>query len=104
MGTQKVSVPGYKIIEYDPKKGYPGGWNRFYRCPICNDMIPATPPTAMACGCGNFIVEEVSLVRVRNVPPILLRRTFWETLKSFIPKRDKDDVDDKKPKPKSATT
>lgn len=65
----------YEEVPYDPSKGYPGHFGLYYRCPLCGDIIASSPPTSMACGCGNLLIE-VGQMRVRHADrqPSLLKK------------------------------
>ncbi len=73
----------YEVVPYNPKLGYPGRWGRYYHCPICGDIIPATPLASMACTCGNLLIETGTM-RVKNheyEPELLKKRGFFQRLK-----------------------
>ena len=68
-------IRNYVLLHYDPRKGYPGHWGQYYRCPLCGDIIPAAPPTSMSCGCGNVLVEKGSVrVKKPDLQPQLLKK------------------------------
>ena len=70
----------YVAVEYDPKKGYPARFWRYYRCSICGDIISAAPMTSMTCTCGNLFIET-GTVRVKNheyEPDLLRKRSFFQ--------------------------
>jgi len=72
----------YEIVHYDPRKGYPGRWGRYYRCPICGEIIPASPLASMACTCGNLLIETGTM-RVKNheyEPQFLKKRSIFQRL------------------------
>jgi hypothetical protein len=74
----------YDVIPYDPAHGYPGRWGRWYRCPICGDIIPSSPPTSMACGCGNLLIE-VGRLQVKHPdrqPELLKKKNVFKRLMS----------------------
>ena len=65
----------YELVNYDPRHGYPGRWGRYYRCPICGDIMPSSPPTALACGCGNILIDQGNVrVKHSDQQPLLLKR------------------------------
>jgi len=65
----------YEEVHYDPGHGYPGRWGLWYRCTLCGDIIPSSPPTSMACGCGNLLIEVGQLqVKHRYHQPMLLKK------------------------------
>lgn len=77
----------YEIVPYDPRKGYPGRIGLSYRCPLCGEIIPSSPPTSMTCGCGNLYIET-GVLRVKNPdlqPMLLKKRTIFS--KMFGPKK-----------------
>lgn len=72
----------YDIIRYNPKQGYPGGFNRYYRCILCGDILPSMPEVAMACGCSNLLVDQrgVQVRHSEKQPQLLKKKTFFSKL------------------------
>ena len=65
----------YEVVPYDPHKGYPGRWGRYYRCPVCGDIIPASPLASMACNCGNLLIETGTMhVKNKEYQPMFLKK------------------------------
>lgn len=46
-----------KRLPLDTNNGYPVGHNLVYRCKLCGDIIPSTPPDSMGCKCGNIFID-----------------------------------------------
>jgi len=60
-----------KVIQFDPKKGYPTGPNLFYHCKSCGDVVPSTPNDSVGCKCKNIFIDvdyaRISVKQASNI-------------------------------------
>lgn len=58
---------------FDPKKGYPVGPHRSYKCLICTEVLPSRPKNSMQCRCGNIHIDvDVGRMGARDHSKMLL--------------------------------
>jgi hypothetical protein len=60
-----------KVIHFNPKQGWPVSENLWYRCQLCNDVIPSKPSDCKSCRCGNISIDidyaRISVKQENNV-------------------------------------
>jgi hypothetical protein len=54
-----MSIGSYEIIgqSYKNTADVPKGNELFYRCEICNSIIPSTTSKSLSCTCRNIIID-----------------------------------------------
>lgn len=60
-----------KVINFDPRLGFPVGEDFYYRCKSCGEIIPSQPADSLGCKCNNIFIDvdyaRVSVKRERDV-------------------------------------
>jgi len=46
-----------EYITFNPDLGWPSGFDLYYECLRCNDIIKSTPSNNTNCKCGNIFID-----------------------------------------------
>lgn len=63
-------------ISFDPNKGYPAGSKLYYKCNLCQVVVPSLPDDSIMCDCGNITIDvDAGRVSIKTEQQMsLLRR------------------------------